>query len=82
MSEKVWIQAWTAQVPGSVAIERSALAQIAGLENLLPLVPMLVQVSENKYELAPSHLVKDAPIIGKLELPQQSNHSQKTENPD
>lgn len=62
-SEKVWVQAWTAQVPGSVAVERSVLAQVAGLENLLPLVPMLVQVSEKKWELAPSHLVSGSPMI-------------------
>lgn len=62
VEEKVWVQAWTAQVPGSVAVERSVLAQVAGLENLLPLVPMLVQVQEKVWELAPSHLVSGSPL--------------------
>lgn len=54
---QVWVQAWTAKVPGSVAVEQSVLAQVEGLENLLPLVPMLVKVEEKRWELAPSHLV-------------------------
>ena len=64
--EKVWVQAWTARVPGSVAVERSVLAQVAGLENLLPLVPMLVQVKEKEWELAPSYLMS-APALAKVE---------------
>jgi hypothetical protein len=54
---QVWIQAWTAKVPGSVAVEQSVLAQVAGLENLLPLVPMLVKVEESRWELVPPHLM-------------------------
>ena len=64
--EKVWVQAWTAKVPGSVAVEKSVLAQVAGLENLLPLVPMLVKVEENRWELAPAHLMS-APALAKVE---------------
>ena len=64
--ETVWVQAWTAKVPGSVAIEKSVLAQVAGLENLLPLVPMLVQVREKEWELAPAHLMS-APALAKAE---------------
>jgi len=60
---QVWVQAWTARVPGSVAVEQSVLAQVAGLENLLPLVPMLVQVKEKEWELAPSVLVKESPLV-------------------
>ena len=40
---KVWVQAWTAQVAGSVQAEESELAKVAGLENLRALVPMLVE---------------------------------------
>jgi len=64
--ETVWVQAWTAKVPGSVAVEKSVLAQVAGLENLLPLVPMLVQVKEKEWELAPAHLMS-APALAKVE---------------
>lgn len=64
--EKVWVQAWTARVPGSVAVERSVLAQVAGLENLLPLVPMLVQVKEKEWELVPANLMT-APVLAKAE---------------
>lgn len=61
--EMVWVQAWTAQVPGSVAVEKSVLAQVAGLENLSPMIPMLVQVKEKEWELAPSHLVSGSPSV-------------------
>ena len=44
---KVWVQAWTAQVAGSVQVEESELAKVAGLENLKALVPMLVEVKES-----------------------------------
>ena len=64
--EMVWVQAWTAKVPGSVAVEKSVLAQVAGLENLLPLVPMLVKVEEKRWELAPAHLLS-APALALAE---------------
>lgn len=64
----VWVQAWTAKVPGSVAVEKSVLAQVAGLENLLPLVPMLVQVTEKEWQLAPAHLVKDSVLLQESDL--------------
>ena len=31
---KVWVQAWTAKVAGSVQVEESELAKVAGLEPL------------------------------------------------
>ena len=46
---KVWVQAWTAKV--------------AGLENLRALVPMLVEVREKDWELVPSVLVKESPLV-------------------
>ena len=40
---KVWVQVWSAQVPGSVEVEESDLKQVQGLESLKKLVPMLVK---------------------------------------
>ena len=60
---KVWVQAWTAQVAGSVQVEQSELAKVAGLENLKALVPMLVEVREKEWEIVPSVLVKDSPLV-------------------
>jgi hypothetical protein len=60
---KVWVQLWTAKVAGSVQVEQSDLAQVQGLENLKPLVPMLVQVTEKDWQLVPSVLVKDSPLV-------------------
>ena len=60
---KVWVQAWTAQVAGSVQVEESELAKVAGLENLRALVPMLVEVREKDWELVPSVLVKESPLV-------------------
>ena len=65
---KVWVQAWTAKVPGSVQVEESELAKVEGLENLKALVPMLVKVQEREWELAPTHLVKDSPLLRAEEL--------------
>ena len=60
---KVWVQLWTAQVAGSVQVEESELAKVAGLENLKPLVPMLVEVQEKEWKLVPSVLVKESPMV-------------------
>ena len=60
---KVWVQLWTAKVAGSVQVEESELAQVAGLENLKPLVPMLVEVAEKDWKLVPSVLVKESPMV-------------------
>ena len=40
---KVWVQVWTAKVPGAVEVEESELRQVQGLESLKKLVPMLVK---------------------------------------
>ena len=40
---KVWVQVWTAKVPGSVEVEESELRQVEGLESLSKLIPMLVK---------------------------------------
>ena len=60
---KVWVQLWTAKVAGSVQVEQSELAQVAGLENLKALVPMFVEVSEKEWAIVPSVLVKDSPLV-------------------
>jgi hypothetical protein len=60
---KVWVQVWTAQVPGSVQVEQSELAKVQGLESLKAMVPMLVEVREKEWEMVPSVLVKDSPLV-------------------
>jgi hypothetical protein len=40
---KVWVQVWTAKVPGSVEVEETDLRQVQGLESLKKMVPMLVK---------------------------------------
>jgi hypothetical protein len=60
---KVWVQVWTAQVPGSVQVEESELAKVQGLDSLKAMVPMLVEVREKEWELVPSVLVKDSPLV-------------------
>lgn len=64
---KVWVQVWTAQVPGSVLVEESELAKVEGLENMKALVPMLVQVREKEWEMVPTVLVKDSPLVQVME---------------
>jgi predicted transcriptional regulator len=52
---KVWVQVWTAKVPGSVAVEESDLQQVQGLESVSKLIPMLVKVSEHSgWEMVPN----------------------------
>jgi hypothetical protein len=65
---KVWVQLWTAKVAGSVQVEQSELAQVAGLENLKAMIPMLVQVQEKEWQVVPSVLVKDSPLVAVEEL--------------
>jgi len=60
---KVWVQLWTAKVAGSVQVEQSELEKVAGLENLKALVPMLVEVREKDWQLVPTVLVKDSPLV-------------------
>jgi hypothetical protein len=65
---QVWVQVWTAQVPGSVQVEQSELAKVAGLGNLKAMVPMLVEVREKEWEMVPSVLVKDSPLVTVQEM--------------
>ena len=64
---KVWVQVWSAKVAGSVQVEELELQKVQGLENLKPLVPMLVEVREKEWELVPSVLVKGSPLVQVME---------------
>jgi len=52
----VWVQVYSAQVPGSVEVSESALRQVEGLESVKVMVPMLVEVKEKEWELVPSEM--------------------------
>ena len=65
---QVWVQVWTAQVPGSVQVEQSELQKVAGLETVKAMVPMLVEVREKEWEMVPSVLVKDSPLVTVQEM--------------
>ena len=65
---QVWVQVWAAKVAGSVAVEESELRKVVGLESVSKLIPMLVEVSEKKWELVPSVLVKGTPLVQVLDL--------------
>ena len=75
---KVWVQVWSAQVPGSVLVEDSLLRQVQGLESVKAMVPMFVTVRDSVQGLV-SNSVQD---LVRLEesvevLPQQGHlHSQ------
>ena len=70
---KVWVQLWTAKVAGSVQVEQSELAKVQGLENLKALVPMLVEVQEKDWQLVPTVLVKESPLVQVSEKAQDSD---------
>jgi predicted class III extradiol MEMO1 family dioxygenase len=53
---QVWVQVYSAQVAGSVAVEESALRMVEGLESVKVMVPMLVEVSEKEWELVPTEM--------------------------
>lgn len=65
---KVWVQLWTAKVPNSVQVDKLELEKIAGLENLEPMLPMLVQVRENDWQILPTPLVRESPLVRAEEL--------------
>ncbi len=65
---KVWVQLWTARVAGSVQIEESELRKIQGLESVRALVPMLVEVQEKEWQLVPTVLVKESPLVAVQDL--------------
>lgn len=44
---KVWVQVWTAQVPGSVEVEAAQLQEVEGLEKVKAMVPLLLSVEDS-----------------------------------
>ena len=64
----MWVQLWTAKVPGSVQVEESELRKVQGLETVKALLPMLVEVKEKEWELVPSVLVKESPLVAVSDL--------------
>ena len=65
---KVWVQLWTAKVAGSVQVEESELRKVQGLESVKALVPMLVEVREKEWEMVPTVLVKESPLVQVTDL--------------
>jgi hypothetical protein len=49
---QVWVQVWSAEVPGSVQVEEAQLREVVGLETVKAMVPMLVRVEEKPMDLA------------------------------
>lgn len=78
---KVWVQVWTAKVPGSVEVEESDLRQVQGLESLAKLIPMLVKASEHSgwemvadWSRSPLVLVEETvEVLPPLENPQSQD---------
>ena len=70
---KVWVQLWTAKVAGSVQVEESELLKVEGLESLKALVPMLVEVREKEWEMVPTVLVKESPLVQVTDLEKESD---------
>ena len=44
---QVWVQVWSAEVPGSVLVEEAQLREVEGLETVKAMVPMLVTVKDS-----------------------------------
>jgi hypothetical protein len=44
---EVWVQVWSAEVPGSVQVEEALLREVEGLETVKAMVPMLVTVKDS-----------------------------------
>ena len=65
---KVWVQLWTAKVAGSVQVEESELRKVQGLESVKALVPMLVEIREKEWEMVPTVLVKESPLVQVTDL--------------
>jgi hypothetical protein len=63
---KVWVQVWTAQVPGSVEVEALEMEKVQGLESVKAMVPMLVQESAEA-EVLRSALVWERVKVQQLE---------------
>jgi len=47
LKTRVWVQVWTAPLPGAVQVEESDLVAIRGLESVKAMVPMVVRLEES-----------------------------------
>ena len=82
---KVWVQVWTAKVPGSVEVEESDLRQVQGLESLSKLIPMLVKAEAHSgWETVPNwgkqlvSVEEKVEVLPPLELVQESEKEKET----
>ena len=74
---QVWVQVWTAQVPGSVQVEQSELQKVAGLETVKAMVPMLVEVKDSaEAEALRSALVWEKVKVQQLESVLQTKRAE------
>jgi predicted DNA-binding transcriptional regulator YafY len=64
---QVWVQVWSAQVPGAVAVEEALLREVVDFQKM---VPMLVRVEEKVEVLEPLQLVQE--MAEDLEKAQQA----------
>ena len=78
---KVWVQVWTARVPGSVEVEETDLKKVLGLESLQRLIPMLVKETAHSewamvadWSRSPLVLVEETvEVLPPLENPQSQD---------
>lgn len=78
---KVWVQVWTAKVPGSVEVEEMDLKKVLGLESLQRLIPMLVKETAHSewamvadWSRSPLVLVEETvEVLPPLENPQSQD---------
>lgn len=78
---KVWVQVWTAKVPGSVEVEETDLKKVLGLESLQRLIPMLVKETAHSewamvadWSRSPLVLVEETvEVLPPLENPQSQD---------
>lgn len=62
MGRKLYVQAWTARVDGSIEIDESELKEIPQLKSLKPMIPMMTKIAD-EYKIVSAHLVPDAPAL-------------------
>jgi hypothetical protein len=63
---QVWVQVWTAQVPGSVQVEEALLREVEGLETVKAMVPMLVTVTETAQAMDLATLEESVEVLPPL----------------
>lgn len=63
---KIWVQAWTAKVPASIEMNLEDLRKVEGLEDIEPLIPVMVKV-QDEHKFVNTHLT-DAPKLTLNEL--------------